>query len=95
LAYDLVVAPDIDLEIYCPELRVADGFQVLGECAQLPGVTRAYFANELAGSDQALYWQLRYRQDNGVLWKIDMWSAPETTRCPAATSVQPCGRPDP
>ncbi len=90
LAYDLLVAPDIDLEIYCPELRVADGFQVLSECAQLPGVVKARFANELAGRDQALYWQLRYRQDNGVVWKIDMWAAPDDYPLPRSEHlVQP------
>jgi hypothetical protein len=77
LAYDLPVAPDIDMEIYCPELRVADGFRVLSECAEQPGVVQARFVNALAGPDQALYWQLRYRQDDGTVWKVDMWSAPD------------------
>jgi hypothetical protein len=84
LAYDLVVAPDIDMEVYCPEVKVADGFQVLSECAQLPGVIKARFANELAGPDQALYWQLRYRQDDGTVWKIDMWSAHTDYELPRA-----------
>ena len=77
IAYDLVVAPDIDMEVYCPDLRVEHGFEVLRECAQVPGVVGARFRNELAGPDKALYWQLNYRHADGEDWKIDMWSAPE------------------
>ncbi|MDX9979175.1 MAG: hypothetical protein RBU25_03910 [Lentisphaeria bacterium] len=76
MAYDLVVSPDIDMEIYCPDLRIEHGFQVLGECALNPRVTKARFSNELNGADKALYWQLRYVYTDGVEWKIDMWSAP-------------------
>ena len=74
-AFDLLVAADIDMEIYCPDLRIEHGFQVLGECALNQKVTKARFANELAGRDSALYWQLRYRCNDGTEWKIDMWSA--------------------
>jgi hypothetical protein len=77
LSYDLLVAPDIDMEVYCPNLRVADGFEVLNECAQQPGVVKAQFTNFLEGPDKALYWQLRYREEDGTVWKIDMWSASE------------------
>ena len=76
-AYDLLVDPDIDMEVYCPGLRIEHGFQVLGECALNHRVTKARFSNQLAGRDRALYWQLCYRQDDGTEWKIDMWSAPE------------------
>lgn len=76
LAYDLLVDPDIDMEIYCRDLKIEHGFQVLGDCALNQRVTKVRFSNELAGRDKALYWQLRYRQDDGTEWKIDMWSAP-------------------
>jgi len=75
LSFDLAVAPDIDLEIYCPELRVDDGFRVLAQCAQNPRVLSAQYLNGLITADQALYWQLRYRDEAGTEWKIDMWSA--------------------
>ena len=77
MACDVMVSPDIDLEVYCPELRVEHGFDVLRQCAAHPNVTKARFSNELAGRDRALYWQLRYRHDDGVEWSVDMWSAPE------------------
>jgi len=76
VAYDLLVDPDIDMEIYCSDLKIEHGFAVLGECALNQRVAKARFADELAGRDKALYWQLRYRHDDGTEWKIDMWSAP-------------------
>jgi hypothetical protein len=76
-AYDLLFDPDIDIEVYCPDLRIEHGFQVLLGCALNHRIIKARFSNELAGRDKALYWQLRYKQDDGTEWKIDMWSAPE------------------
>ena len=75
-AYDLMLDPDIDMEIYCSDLKIDHGFQVLNECALNQRVTKARFSNELAGRDKALYWQIRYRETDGTEWKIDMWSAP-------------------
>jgi hypothetical protein len=84
------VAPDIDMEVYCPELRIEHGFQVLAECALNPRVVAAQFLNALSSPDKALYWQLRYRTDDGTEWKIDMWSAPEDYDLPRGEDfVQP------
>ena len=83
-AYDLMIAPDIDMEVYCPRLAIEDGFMVLGECAPLSGVTGCSFANRLATPDKALYWRIDYLDDEGVEWKIDMWSAPEDYDLPRA-----------
>lgn len=83
-AYDLMFAPDIDMEIYCPTLRIEDGFEVLRTCALHPSVTQVQFINALATPDQALYWQLRLRDADGEEWKVDMWSAPEDYPLPRA-----------
>lgn len=89
VSFDLAVAPDIDMEVYCPELRIEHGFQVLAECALNPRVTAAQFLNALSSPDKALYWQLRYRTDD-VEWKIDMWSAPRDYDLPRGENfVQP------
>jgi hypothetical protein len=84
VAYGLVVSPDIDLEIYSRELRIEHGFAVLGGCALHPRVTHARFANHLLDRDQALYWQLRYRHEDGIVWTVDMWSAAEDYALPRA-----------
>lgn len=73
-AYGLLVTPDIDLEIYCDELHIEDGFEVLRACAINPHVHSARFSNQLHGPDMGLYWQLRYLDEDGLDWKIDMWS---------------------
>lgn len=72
-AYGLMVAPDIDIEIYCPDPRVEIGFSVVGDVARQPGIWKVRFSNELDGPDQGLYWQLRYRASRDEVWRIDMW----------------------
>lgn len=73
-SYGLMVAPDIDLEVFCPgQPRVQDGFAVLASCATDPDTIEARFSNRLQGRDEGLYWQVRHRHD-GEEWKIDMWS---------------------
>ena len=57
IAFNLMVEPDIDMEIYCPDLRVEHGFEVIGNCALHANVTKARFSNDLSGRDKALYWQ--------------------------------------
>ena len=76
VAHGLVVAPDIDLEVYCPQLRIKDGFQVLRACALHPNTLEARFTNKLDGPDLGLYWQIRYQHTDGQSWKLDMWSLP-------------------
>ncbi len=76
VAYGLVVAPDIDMEIYCERPQVEDGFAVMSRLALYPAVWKVSFSNELEGPDRGLYWQLRYRNPESEareVWKIDMW----------------------
>ncbi|MEV7191007.1 hypothetical protein AB0N81_04240 [Streptomyces sp. NPDC093510] len=73
VALDLVVEPDIDLEIYCDAPSVAQGFAALAPCAELPGVRGMRFANALDLDDQGLYWRLDYEAPSGGTWQIDMW----------------------
>lgn len=76
VAYGLVVAADLDLEVFFPGApTVEDGFAVLAACARNPRVVKARFSNRLAEDDQGLYWQLRLRGPDGAEWKVDMWSA--------------------
>lgn len=69
----LIVALDIDIEIYSNDPRIEHGFELMSELAVLPGVWKIRFSNELAGPDQGLYWQIRYRDQIGDVWKIDNW----------------------
>lgn len=93
VAHGLALDPDIDLEIYCPRLDPADGFAVLAAVASCPGVRETRFQNHMDGPDKALYWQIRYRDAAGELWKIDMWSAPDDYALPRGEHlVEPLGR---
>ena len=86
-SYDLMVAPDIDLEIFCPgQPRIEDGFSVLTACATEQGTTKARFSNLLESPDEGLYWQLRHRH-GGEEWKIDMWTLREDHPGPLSSSM--------
>jgi len=87
VAYGLVVAPDIDMEIFCDRPKIEDGFEVLRACALHPRVRKARFANELNGPDMGLYWQLRYLHEDGQEWKIDMWSMQHDHPGPTSTAL--------
>ena len=88
VAHDLVWGPDLDLEVYCSQLRVADGFQVLAEAgAASPRVKAAQFLNFLDEADNALYWQIKYHTPRGAEWKVDMWSAREDYGLPRGESL--------
>jgi hypothetical protein len=87
LAYDLIFDYDIDMEIYCPDLKIEHGFDVLGACALNPQVRQAAFTNGLETPDKALYWRLKYLDGHGNEWKIDMWSAPEDYPLPRAENL--------
>lgn len=73
LAYNLVVNPDIDIEVYCVELDIKSGMAILASLAIHPNVTHAKYSNHLDGPDQGLYYQIKYKADTGEVWKIDMW----------------------
>ncbi|MEV0297392.1 hypothetical protein [Nocardia sp. NPDC050710] len=66
VAYELAMAPDIDMEIYCDEPRIEDGFAVLRECAVAENGRKARFGNYLDEVDEGLYWRLDYRADDGT-----------------------------
>lgn len=82
VAHGLTLDPDIDLEVYCPDLDPAHGFAVLAVAARDPGLRETLFRNFLDGQDGAYYWRLLYRDDDGTDWKIDMWSAPQDYALP-------------
>ena len=74
VAYDLVVSPDIDLEVFtdgAPVIR--KGFEVAAQLAEHPRVKRVRFTNALASADRGIYWQLRCQSEDGGDWKIDVW----------------------
>ncbi len=87
--YGLVVSPDIDMEVYCPEQpRVEDGFKIMSACAGNPNVISIRFENHINGPDQGYYWQIHYVSDDGMDWKIDLWSVHEDHPGPTARDMR-------
>jgi hypothetical protein len=75
---ELVVAPDIDLEIRSEEPRVADGFAVMSALAELPQVRRITYLDARDRHEQGQYWKLEYERPDDT-WTVDMWVfGPET-----------------
>lgn len=72
-AYELMISPDIDMEIYCDCPVASAGFQVLAQCVKHPNVIAAKYVDLLDTEDQGIYYQMKYRHDDGTVWKLDMW----------------------
>lgn len=69
----LVVAPDIDLEVYSENPRIDDGFRIIAEVAELNNVVGVEFKNTMATRGKWLYWQVRYQDNSNVLWAIEIY----------------------
>jgi hypothetical protein len=69
---DVVVRPDIDLEVYVDELRPRPGFAALTPLADLPGVRRIRYTDAREQPIEGLYWKLEVIED-GESWTIDNW----------------------
>ncbi|GIP29350.1 hypothetical protein J23TS9_44800 [Paenibacillus sp. J23TS9] len=92
-AYNLIFNRDIDMEIYCDQPEVASGFRVLESCVKNPKVIGARYSNHLDGEDQGIYFQLRYKYENDLIWKIDMWLLAHDHPGPCAKDlVEPLNR---
>ncbi|GMK41306.1 hypothetical protein PCCS19_43620 [Paenibacillus sp. CCS19] len=72
-AYRLMISPDIDMEIYCEMPNASAGFEVLAQCVKHPNVIAAKYVDLLDTEDQGIYYQMKYRHDDGIEWKLDMW----------------------
>ncbi|UVI33111.1 hypothetical protein [Paenibacillus spongiae] len=93
IAYNLIVNPDIDMEIYCDRPDAASGFQVLEQCVRNPHVIAARYSNHLHNENQGIYFQLRYKHEDDSIWKIDMWLLAHDHPGPCAKDlVEPLSR---
>jgi hypothetical protein len=72
VAIELVVDPDIDLEIRSEEPRVADGFAVMSVLAELPQVRRITYLDARDRHEEGQYWKLEYETPDDT-WTVDMW----------------------
>jgi hypothetical protein len=75
--FGLMVAPNIDMEVYADQPRPSAGFQVIAGITEIPGVRRVRFKNQLDDpEDPGLFWWIQYRDEWGQDWSIDTWLIP-------------------
>lgn len=72
-AYGLMVAPDIDIEVFCDQPTLQDAFAVLAAYAKHPRIKELRCVDLLDSPDLGIYCRLRYRHESGEVWKVDMW----------------------
>jgi hypothetical protein len=78
VSHRLVVEPDIDMEVYTEDPRVADGFRVAAALAESDHVIGVIFRNELLKGVGWIYWEVHYRDDDGVVWTIELYHSRPT-----------------
>jgi len=87
MSYGLMVAPDIDMEIFHDsEPPIDEAFAVMAACAKHHMVRKVRFSNHLDGADEGIYWQLRVAAGDED-WKIDMWLLHEVHPGPLSSSL--------
>lgn len=86
-AYGLLVAPDIDVEVF-GTLDVAAGFTVVGAIAADPAILKVTFLNATDTEDAGLGWEVVYR-DGEQLWRIQMWLLPADYPGPRSSDLVP------
>jgi hypothetical protein len=69
----VVVAPDIDVEIYSDAPRVGDGFAVMAALAELPKSRRITYLDARDRHEGGQYWKLEYELTADETWTVDMW----------------------
>ena len=75
--FGLMVQPNIDMEVYTDEPRPGTGFQVIAAIAEIPGIRRVNFRNQLDDvGDPGLLWYVQYGDRLGRDWSIDSWLVP-------------------
>ncbi|MGW5365368.1 hypothetical protein [Actinopolymorpha pittospori] len=69
---DLVVRPDIDLDIYADAPAVRHGFEVVAALAELPKVRSCSYLDLRDSGEGGLYWKVDYELTPEETWTIDM-----------------------
>lgn len=90
MSYGLLVAPDIDIEVF-GEVRVEAGFELVSESARDSAVRHVLFINAVGEPDAGLGWELGY-QYRGRRWRVQMWLLPTDYAGPRSTDLVPSMR---
>jgi len=92
VAIGVVVAPDIDLEVWAAEPPVADGFAVVAGLAEIPEVRRVTYLDARDRHERGQYWKVEYERTPDETWTIDAWvfagDAKQSSGASVATAVR-------
>jgi hypothetical protein len=67
VAYNLIINPDIDLEIYCSKPEAIAGFSILMNCVKNQNVIEVKYANHLNDEDKGIYYQIKYKHYDNII----------------------------
>lgn len=76
----LVNHRDIDLHVYSKDITVEFGFEVISKIAANPGIIETLCINGMDSDEHCLEWHLKYRDDEGEIWQIDIIHIEEGSR---------------
>jgi len=87
-SYGLLVAPDIDIEVF-GEMDAAAGFSIVAAWAAADtAVRRVLFINAVGEQDAGLGWDVQYTCQ-GQVWHIQMWLLPPEYSGPRSSDLTP------
>jgi hypothetical protein len=87
VSYGLLVAPDIDIEVF-GRMDAGAGFSIVADWAAKMAVRRALFLNAMGEEDAGLGWDVQYRH-RGEVWHIQMWLLPPDYSGPRSCDLAP------
>jgi len=76
--FGLMIAGNIDFEVYCDKPDAVSGNAVMREIAATPGVTGLQAHDFMDTADPGLYWRLDYQGEDGGRWDFDIWLVPNS-----------------
>jgi hypothetical protein len=85
-AYGLLVALDVDIEIFGP-LDVEAGFAVVAGIASRASVRKVTYINAVGDEDAGLGWEIACADRTGVRWKVQIWLLPDDYAGPRSADL--------
>lgn len=73
MSYDLMVKPDIDIEIFSDSPKPSQALNLLHDLAEHPRIIEIKYRNHLNTPFNGFYFKMTYESETRLLWNIDMW----------------------
>ena len=73
MSYDLMVNPDIDVEIFSDAPRPSQALNMLHDLAEHPRIVEIKYKNHHNTPFNGFYFKITYESETRTIWNIDMW----------------------